>query len=160
MPEMRQNLALLQEVGLFTSFPLQALKLLSLVAERLDFSRGEILFEAGDDFGQAYLVLRGRLRLHGQIGGKDLTVRDYYDGDFLGSFALFGPLPAIYSLTTVTESRLLTLNRTHMQKIFEEFPQTQKLALDHFAKEVHRWEKKMINSAGETCLGHAGITIL
>ena len=60
---MQQNLELLKDVHLFSNFPGKAMKLLAFLAERAQFFPGDVLFEEGDDYGRAYLILSGQLTL-------------------------------------------------------------------------------------------------
>lgn len=158
--EMRQNLLLLQEVGLLAAFPLQALKLLALIAERVVFYQDENIFETGDDVGRAFLVLSGALKLHLSEDANETTIKRYHDGDFFGIFTLFGSTPALYSLTAAADTKVLTFTREHMDKIFYEFPKTRQLALDYLTQEIHQWERKILHMGKDPCLSHLGLTIL
>jgi CRP/FNR family cyclic AMP-dependent transcriptional regulator len=160
IPEMRQNLELLQELTFLSSFPLQALKLLALVAERTLFPAGEIIFEQGDDDGRAYLILQGELNLFRKVEANDVEVQQFHDGDFLGSFSLFGSLPSLFTMKAMVETSVLTINREHFSKILEQFPETSTLSLTYLVRELHQWERKNLNQAPGSCTKQAGATIL
>ncbi len=158
VPEMQQNLELLQELPFFASFPSQVMKLLALMAERIVFSEGENIFEAGDDHGRAYLILHGQLTLIKQPPAA--SVRHYYDGDFIGILSLLGSMPSLFTLQSGKETETLSIEREHFSKILEQFPETVQLSLTALAKEIHQWERKSLTTAKDCCLKLTGVTNL
>lgn len=157
VPEMQRNLELLQELPFFSSFPIQALKLLALTAERVLFKEDEIIFEAGDDHGRAYLLFSGQLTLLIQDDKEEL-VRHYHEGDFTGTLSLLSPLPALFTLKAAGQTKVLSIDREHFAKIIEQFPEVARLTLIALAKEIHQWERKNLNKAESCCLTLAGVS--
>jgi CRP-like cAMP-binding protein len=160
VPVMQQNLELLKELPFFNYLPDKALKLLAFLAERATLSANDLLFEEGDDHGQAYVILSGRLALLKKWGDETITVRHYDTGDFLGSFSLLGSLPSLFTLQATTKSTVLTISREQFAKILEQFPETGKLALKALLQELHQWERKNLAEAGLPCLNRTGATVL
>jgi len=160
VPEMQQNLALLKEIPFFSSFPAQALKLLAFLAEKELFLPGEVIFEKGDDNGQAYLLLSGKLLLLKTSDGGKAVVQEYHSGQFLGSFSLLGSMRSLFILQAEEKTSVLTINRTQFEKIVEQFPETGKLALKAALSELHQWERQNITDAEECCLNTMGVTVL
>jgi CRP-like cAMP-binding protein len=160
VPEMQQNLELLQEVHLFSSFPGKAMKLLAFLANRAQLAPGDVLFEEGDDHGLAYLILSGQLTLLKHHDNEEVVVQQYSKGDFLGFFSLLGAMPALFSLQAATTTTVLTINRKQFSKILEQFPETTKLSLKALLVELHQWERKNINQAAPCCLSRTGATVL
>jgi CRP-like cAMP-binding protein len=160
VPEMHQNLELLQEVHLFSSFPSKAMKLLAFLANRAQIAPGDVLFEEGDDHGLAYLILSGQLTLLKHHENEKLVIQQYSKGDFLGFFSLLGAMPALFTLQAATTTTVLTINRKQFSKILEQFPETTKLSLKALLVELHQWERKNINQAAPCCLRRTGATVL
>ncbi len=160
IPEMQQNLELLKDVRLFSSFPAKALKLLAFLAERVRLTTGDILFEEGDDYGRAYLILSGKLSLLKQHNNEKIAIQDYVKGDFLGSFSLLGEMPALFTLQASSDTTVLTINRQQFSKILEQFPETTKFSLKALLDELNQWERKNIYQAGTCCLSRTGATVL
>lgn len=160
VPEMQQNLELLQEISFFSHLPGKAMKLLAFLAERAHFSQGDVLFEEGDDHGRAYLILTGQLTLLKQSDDEKVVVHQFAEGDFLGSFSLLGAMPALFTLQAATQTTVLTINRKQFSKILEQFPETTKLSLKALLKELHQWERKNIHQAAPCCLSKSGATVL
>ncbi|KJS00242.1 MAG: hypothetical protein VR65_08960 [Desulfobulbaceae bacterium BRH_c16a] len=160
IPVMQQNLELLKELSFFHYFPDKAIKLLAFLATRSTLSAGDLLFEEGEDHGQAYLILSGQLALLKKSEKESTLVRHYNTGDFLGSFSLLGNLPSLFALQATTKSTVLTISREHFAKILEQFPETGKLVLRAFLKELHQWERKNLTETDTANLNHIGATVL
>jgi len=158
--EMQQNLELLQELSCFAGFPLQALKLLALLAQRGQLEDGETVFERGDDPGQAHLLLTGELSLRVHDEQVEEEIHRYFAGDFIGRLSLLGPLPALFELRAVSDCTTLTVTREHFAKIVEQFPQTGKLFVKAALDELYQWERKNITEAKSCCLVRLGATVL
>jgi len=160
-PEMHRNLALLKELPFFSAFPLQALKILALLATRGDFLPGDLLYEKGDDTDRAYLILEGCLVLttSGENGTTEI-IRKFMAGDFIGSLSLFGPNIALFDLRAEKKTRVLTIDRKQFQKILKQFPEVQALSLKAILKEINRWERTNISEAAPCCFSRLGVTAL
>jgi CRP-like cAMP-binding protein len=158
LPEMRQNLDVLQDLAFFSSFPVQSLKLLALVAQRVEFEEDEIIFETGDDHACAYIVLEGQLTLISEQ--HQSTIKNYCDGDLVGLLSLFAPVVSLFSLKASTTTRVLSVRREHFLNIQEQFPETVQLAVKALVKEIHQWERKNLAAADSRCLHLTGITSL
>jgi CRP-like cAMP-binding protein len=158
--EMQENLDLLQELPFFSALPLKAIKLLAFVAERQHFSENETIFEEGDDYGRAYIILSGELTLMKKNDNKQRVVQHFNQGDLLGTFSLLGGLPSLFLLKASSESTVLTISREHYTKIQEQFPETTTLSLKALLHEVYQWERKNLTQAELCCLKQTGATIL
>jgi CRP-like cAMP-binding protein len=159
-PVMQQNLELLKEIPFFSYFPGKAMKLIAFLAERVKLSPDEVLFEEGDDYGRAYLILSGQLALMKKNDSEKAVIRHYAEGNFLGSISLLGAMPALFTLKAETETTVLTINRKQFSKILEQFPETTKLSLTALLNELHHWERKNIHQAAACCLSRTGVTVL
>lgn len=157
---MRQNLELLKELSFFNSFPDKALKLLAFLAERSTLSADYLLFDEGEDHGQAYLLLSGQLALLKKRNNDTELVRYFNTGDFLGSFSLLGTLPSLFALQAKTKSTVLTITREQFAKVLEQFPETGKLVLKALLKELYQWERNNLAEADNSCLNRSGATVL
>lgn len=157
---MQQNLNLLQELPFFSAFPPQAMKLLAYLAERVQFAKAEIIIEEGDDNSRAYLVLSGQLTLLRGSGSTATVIKNFEEGELLGSFSLLGDMPSLFQLQAATAATALTISREHFGKIAEQFPQISGLALKGLLKELYQWERKNLSQADMCCLDRSGATIL
>lgn len=161
IPEMQQNLELLQTLPFFASFPIQALKILALLAVRGSYAPGDLLHEEGDDTDRAYLILNGNLALATKLDNQEnMAIQQFYEGDFLGSLSLFGRMPALFNLTAKSKTTVLTIGREQFSKIIAQFPETKALALKAVIKEIHQWERTNISEATSCCFTRLGVTAL
>jgi CRP/FNR family transcriptional regulator, cyclic AMP receptor protein len=140
--ELAENLRLLAGLPCFADFPPKAHKLLALLAERLHFARGDIIFEPGEDFGRFYLVLQGRLHLLTEGEEEDRLVREFQANEFLGTFSLLGVLPALFSLEAAGTSTVLSLGRQQFEKILDLMPECRKSYHQALLQDLHRWERR------------------
>jgi CRP-like cAMP-binding protein len=160
VPVLQQNLELLKELPFLHNFPEKSLKLLAFLARRSTIPAGELLFDEGEDYAQAFLLLSGRLALLSKEGAEARLVRHYHPGDFLGSISLLGAMPSLFALQAVEASAVLAIGREHFAKILEQFPETGKLALRAFLEELHLWERKNLAESDPASLHHSGATVL
>ena len=160
LSEMQQNLELLKELSFFSAFPIKAIKLLAFVAERQHFSTDEIVFEEGDDYGRAYIILSGQLTLMKINTDEKQIVQHFYQGDLLGTLSLLGGMPALFLLKASCDTTVLTIARKHFTKIQEQFPETTALSLKALLREVYQWERKNLTQGELCCLKQTGATIL
>jgi CRP/FNR family transcriptional regulator, cyclic AMP receptor protein len=141
-PELQENLDLLQGLPHFATFPPRALKLLAFLAERATFTKGDVLFERGDDSGRAYLLLSGQLDLLLNTREEDQRIDHFTEGEFLGGFSLLTAMPALFTLIAAQPSRVLCIDRQQFSKILEQFPETGKIFLQALLKELYQWERR------------------
>jgi CRP-like cAMP-binding protein len=161
VPEMQQNLELLKGLPFFSPFPLQALKILALLATRGKFLPGDLLYEKGDDSNRAYLVLNGILTLSArEQGNNPVILRQFGEGDFLGSLSLLASMPALFNLTAEKETSVLTLSRKQFAKGLAQFPEGLTISLAAAIKEINRWERANIPEAEPCCFSRLGVTAL
>lgn len=157
---MQSNLLLLQEIAFFAALPSKAIKLLAFVAERQHFTTDDILFEEGEDYGRAIIILSGELTLLKKNKNKEKVVQQFHEGDLLGTFSLFGTMPSLFQLKASGDSTVLTIGREHFAKIQEQFPEATAASLKELLREVYQWERKNLNKAEICCLNQTGATIL
>ncbi len=161
IPEMQQNLELLKAVPFLASFPVQALKILALLAVRGNYLPGDLLHEEGDDSDRAYLILHGNLNLVTKVdNNENVIIQEFNKGDFLGSLSLLGRVPALFNLTAKSKATVLIIGREQFSKILEQFPETKALSLKAVLKEIHQWERTNISEAVSCCFTRLGVTAL
>lgn len=160
IPEMKQNLELLQELAFFSPLPAKAVKLLAFMAERQHFSKDETVFEEGDDYARAYIILSGQLTLMKNNQNEKKVVQHFYQGDLLGTFSLLGAIPSLFLLKAGCETTVLTIAREHFRKIQEQFPETARVSLKSLLREIYQWERKNLTQAELCCLNQTGVTVL
>lgn len=123
--------------------------------------KGDVLLEPGDDPGLAYAVVSGELAVYRQgKNGKDERLRSYHAGEFIGSFSLFGPMPALFALKVVSPARLLIINREQFSKVMDQHRELAPLLRKAVLKQLRRWEQANIEELDSCCLRKVGVTLL
>lgn len=160
VPELQQNLMILRDVAFFEGFPQEVLKLLAYLAVRGDYEEGDILFEKGDDPGMAFAVVSGTVAAYRQGENGEEQLRGYTEGEFLGTFSLLGPMPALFTVKAETRTRLLILNREQFSKVLEQHRELGPLLRKSILKQLRRWEQANLEGLDSCCLRKVGVTLL
>jgi MFS family permease len=103
-----EGLELLAAVPLFEPLPPTSLEKLARSAERQQVNPGTAILEEGDCGDTFHVVVDGALRV--QAGGSDLG--ELGAGDFFGEIALLRDVPRTATVTALTETTLLAVQRT------------------------------------------------
>jgi CRP-like cAMP-binding protein len=149
--EFRENLSILREIRFFSDLPMETLKVLAYLCTRETFKVGDYLFHQKDDDGHAFYIISGRVRLTRQGENKSLTIRDFDKGSFLGSLALLGKAPRLFSMKALTDTTCLIMSRKKFTKVIEQFPDTVPRILKAVVESVHTWEERFLVESGEAC---------
>ena len=157
---MQENREIIQELAFFSALPVKAIKLLAFVAERQHFNTDDTLFEEGDDYGRAYIILTGGLTLMKKNKTEQNVVQHFHQGDLLGTFSLLGVMPSLFLLKASSDTTVLTIAREHFTKIQEQFPEATAVSLKSLLREVYQWERRNLTKAEICCLNQTGATIL
>lgn len=158
--EMRQNFELLEKHIFFSVLPHKAIKLLAFAAERQQFGRNEVVFEEGEDFGAAFLVLEGKLVLGIKKGGNVESIRHFQPGEIIGMTSLLSAQPSLFQLTADLETKVLTVARKHFIKIQEQFPETVTASYKTIFQEVYQWERRNLKKSEQDGMSLPGVTVL
>ena len=79
-------------VPLFSHLSNEEMQFLATGAQTRHFSKGEVVFQAGQDLGLLFVVARGRVKLtRVSASGREQVVRLLGPGDFYGELSLFLP---------------------------------------------------------------------
>ena len=147
--EFNENLSVLRGIRFFSEFPLEILKILAYLCTRETFKAGDYLFRQNDDDGLAFYIISGKARLtHNK---EALILRDIEKGVFLGSLALLGKAPRIFSLKALTDMSCLIMSREKFTKAIEQFPDLVPKILKTVSENVHTWEERFLTESGESC---------
>ena len=161
--EFQENLNLLRETYFFTGFPLEALKVFAYLCKREVFKEGEYLFSSGDDDGQAYYVISGRVRLYFGDEGDAHHVRDFDEKSFFGGLSLSGQMRRLFSLQAVDQTTCLILTREKFTRAMDQFQDQVPRIFNALVDRIHHWEKRFLadlDTGCESCRKKIGVSIL
>ena len=159
---MTQNIALLNEVSLFTTIPAQALKIIALLCRRNVLETGEKLFEKGDDPGQCIYIISGKFSLVAERDGLSPSTidKEYGTGELLGTLSLLASSPSLFSMIAKEESEVLILDRKSFNKVVEQFPEIYKIIVINIIKNIRHCDAQQLHDTSSTLTSHIGVSLI
>lgn len=107
-----EEMALLQQIPLFTDLPQTQLRSLVGTLERRSYRKGQLILHQGDEGNSLFVIVTGRVRIFTvSPDGHELTVWIYGEGDFFGEMALLNGEPRSASAKTMQKTEVLVLRR-------------------------------------------------
>lgn len=149
--EFQEHLDMLRGIKFFSALPLEALKVLAYLCTREKFRPGDILLHQGEDDGQALYVLSGKAQLVRDEPAGDQIIREVEAGEFLGGLSLLGPMPRLFSLKAVEDTRCLVLAREKFTKALEQFPELMPKLIRAMVESIRTWEERFWSDRNEKC---------
>ncbi len=102
-----EKVIFLQNVDVFSDVPTEDLAYLAAIAEEVQFKEGTDIYKENEPADAFYLVLEGRVRQHRE--GRDIIISAAKDA--FGTWALFDDAPRVATATTLTDCKLLRIDR-------------------------------------------------
>ena len=113
--------AVLKAVPLFSSFPDEQLRMLSLVVTRRSAARSSTVMTAGDPTDSLYIVLSGRLKvMMSDADGKEVILSILGPGEFFGEMGLIDDSPRSASVVAIESCELLCIAKRDFKKCLAE----------------------------------------
>jgi CRP-like cAMP-binding protein len=122
------DVALLERVPTLRLLGATALRMLAIGSEQRDFSRGDLLFNAGDDADAGFIVQRGAFRI--EDGGTEIIAGP---GALIGELALVVTMQRPSTATAVEHSSVIRVARSLFQRVLESDPAAARRLRDEFA---------------------------
>jgi hypothetical protein len=97
----------LKAVEMFRRTPEDVLADVAALAEEVRFKAGEAIFEKGDAGESLYVIVQGEVKVH----DGDLDLKHLRDKTVFGELAVLDPEPRSASVTAVSDTHLLRLDR-------------------------------------------------
>lgn len=142
--EFLSNLAILRQTHVFSSLPMEAVKLFAYLCTREWYKQGDYLFKAGEDDGCSYYILMGSADLILESDGKADLVRSYPKESFLGALSMLAPMPRQFSLRAANDLTAIVMTREKLSKVIEKFPELTLQIVKAVARKIDQSEKQGI----------------
>ena len=97
----------LKAVEMFARTPEDVLADVAALAEEVRFKAGEQIFSKGDAGESLYVIVQGEVKVH----DGDLSLKILKDKSVFGELAVLDPEPRSASITSITDTHLLRLDR-------------------------------------------------
>ncbi|CAI6017187.1 Crp/Fnr family transcriptional regulator [Cohnella sp. JJ-181] len=94
-------------------------RVLPYVQEKV-YRKGSMIFLEGSEGDEIYFILSGSVSIHTINKSKKVVLAFFHEGDYFGEMALIKPgLVRSATAETASQTRLLSLRRSHFQLLFE-----------------------------------------
>jgi len=168
---MRDTVALLRQVPLFSGIENEDLQALSQNLYHKTMTRGQVLFQQGDRGEEFLIVTSGSVKVElVNADGKELTLAILKPYQFLGELALLDDFPRSANAIAMEDGELLCLNKRDFLRVVNQHPRmfapitrqltrrvrvlTDDIASMAFLDSFTRTARKLVNLAQD--LGVAG----
>ncbi len=123
------DVALLERVPTLRLLGMTALRMLAIGSEQRDFTRGDVLFNAGDDADAGYIVQHGAFRIEDGAGAEIVAT----PGALIGELALMAAMKRPSTATALENSSVIRVARSLFQRVLESDPAAARRLRDEFA---------------------------
>lgn len=131
----------LRAVPLFRYLPDDSLQQLVASATLVGAPPGSILIEEGEVGDAFYIVIYGSLRVSHDIAGRHLNLAMLQPGDFFGEWSLLTGAPRTATVSALTQTELVAIERAAFLKIMQLHPEIR----DRIDLEAHnRFDQRSI----------------
>jgi CRP-like cAMP-binding protein len=123
------DVALLERVPTLRLLGTTALRMLAIGSEQRNVSRGDALFNAGDEADAGFIVQRGSFRIEDGSGAEMVAG----PGALIGELALITAMRRPATATALDHSSVIRVARSLFQRVLESDPAAARRLRDEFA---------------------------
>jgi CRP-like cAMP-binding protein len=123
------DVALLERVPTLRMLGTTALRMLAIGSEQRDVTRGEVLFNSGDDADAGFIVQRGAFRIEDGDGAEIVAG----PGSLIGELALVVAMRRPSTAVALEHSTVVRVTRSLFQRVLESDPAAARRLRDEFA---------------------------
>ncbi|SHJ20277.1 Cyclic nucleotide-binding domain-containing protein [Desulfatibacillum alkenivorans DSM 16219] len=149
--EFSQNLDILRQIDLFSALPIESLKVFALMSSREKYKAGDVLFQQGEDDGQAFYIFAGTGELVYKGDGPEEVIRTVGAGQMVGATAILGETPRLFSFRAVTDLECFLMEREKFRTTLEQFPAILPKIIKTLVQKIHAREKVFLTSRNPDC---------
>jgi MinD-like ATPase involved in chromosome partitioning or flagellar assembly len=136
---------LLRSMELFQSLSPPELERVVAALEEQHLEPGAVLCRAGQRAEAMYIVASGRVEVQGETTQGHPVVRtQHVAGDFFGEMAMLAGEPWQASVVAQTETRVLALSRTQLERLFVDHPRLMRNMLDVASKRTISTNRQLL----------------
>jgi CRP/FNR family transcriptional regulator, cyclic AMP receptor protein len=150
--ELDENLDILRRVPVFSSIPIERLKLYAYLSKRILYRAGEFVFRQGQRGNLGYVVIGGKAQVIRELKDHSIFLNEFQVGDFFGGLALLADIPWLFSVRAVENLECLTIDRETFQKLFVQFPEAGIKMLDIMVRRLVQMEEKLLQAGADECM--------
>ena len=124
MSKLKDEVDLLRSIPMLANMPASKLKLLAFASDRVSYSKGDVLFNQGDDADAAYIVINGGADVLVSSGdnSKQSKVAELGPNSFIGDMAILCDIPRTAAVRANSNLDTLRIKKEHMVDMMKESP--------------------------------------
>lgn len=151
----------LKKVSFLGELSQKNLKLITKIAKKVHFDKGEQIFSASTSGDRLFIVTNGRIKIFSCSPGGKIKVLDYLDqGDFFGEMSLLDKEVRSASACAVEASNVITIHRNDFQKLLRNQPTLALSFLKVLCNRLRRADKEIEALTFQNVLGRVAIILL
>ena len=129
----------LARAGLFQGIATEAAEAVAASLEYADYTRGDAVFEEGEQGDTLYIVLTGKVKIGRKAAdGRENMLSVMGPSDMFGELSLFDPGPRTATATVVTDARLASLAHAALRPWINDRPEIAEQLLRVLARRLRR----------------------
>lgn len=134
----------LARLPLFAALDDDAAAALNAAMSTRDLVRGHVVFHEGDTGDRLFVVLDGKVKIsRSAVDGRENLLAVLGPGEMFGELSLFDPGPRTATATTITDSRLASLDHDDLRPLLLERPGVAVHLLQALAQRLRRTNEAM-----------------
>lgn len=135
------DISILRDVPLFKDLDQAYLKNIAAMFSTEHVPAGRTVITEGDEGSRFYIIVRGKVAVSAASGEADaVQVATLDDGDYFGEISLLANIPTTATVTTLTPSIFITLQREQLNKLVHQYAglgAQMREALEHRLAQIH-----------------------
>jgi CRP/FNR family transcriptional regulator, cyclic AMP receptor protein len=151
----------LARVPLFAALGPDAAKSLEGSLSRVEVSRGDVVFNEGDDGDALYVVEAGKVKIsRSAADGRENLLAVLGPGEMFGELSLFDPSPRTASAIAVTDGQLLEFPHDALRPWLRDRPEVAPALLQALAQRLRRTNEALADLVFTDVPGRVAKTLL
>jgi len=123
MSKFKDEVDLLRSIPILANLPANKLKLLAFASDHISYSKGDVLFQQGEDADAAYIVIDGSADVLVETeGGKCIKVAELGPNSFVGDMAILCDIPRTATVRANLALDTLRIRKEHMMDMIKDSP--------------------------------------
>jgi len=113
--------SILRDVPLFKDLDQTYLKTIGQMFSTEHVPAGRTVITEGDEGSRFYIIVRGQVSVTAARQSREVQLATLDDGDYFGEISLLANIPTTATVTTITPSIFITLQREQLNKLVQQY---------------------------------------
>lgn len=131
----------IERVPIFSGLTSEEQMEIAQITNERTFTRGELIFSAGDENHNLYVIHQGQVKLSRiSESGKEQILRLVGPGDFIGELAMFTKQPASAQAEALQDGIMCVINGERLKELMVKYPQIALKVVEELSSRLERAE--------------------